>query len=118
MRIEEKGVPRSRAKDQVILDAVVVIPIAHAQVRARTTAVIAVAPAMLPTLSWKIWMKGNAVSVERTVVRSPMQNRTVSIIAKPRRPFRIMLPQMARGILIAALETILESANALVVGHT
>jgi hypothetical protein len=105
LRMREKGVPRSRAKDHVILEAVVVIPIAQAQVSASTTATIAVAPATLPTLSWKTWMKGKPVFVPRTVSKSPMQKRTVSIIAKPRRPLKIMLPQMARGMLIAAFET-------------
>ncbi len=86
-------------------DAVVVIPMAQAQVRARTTAVMAVAPAMDGTLSENIWMKGKPVSVPRTVSRSPMQKRRVSIMVKPKRPLKIMLPQMARGILIAAFET-------------
>jgi len=102
---EEKGVPRSRANDQVILDAVVVIPIAQAHVNARTTAAIAVAPAMLGTLSAKIWIKGKPVLVPTTVERSPMQNKTVRIMAKPNRPFNIIEPQIARGILTAAFET-------------
>lgn len=46
LMMEENGVPLSRAKDQVIRDAVVVMPMAHAHVRTRTTAPIAVAPAM------------------------------------------------------------------------
>ena len=46
-----KGVPRSRAKDQVIREAVVVIPIAHAHVSTNTTATITVAPATELTLS-------------------------------------------------------------------
>ena len=53
-RYLEKGRPLSRAKDQVILEAVVVIPIAHDHVRQRTTADMTDAPAMLPTLSAKI----------------------------------------------------------------
>jgi hypothetical protein len=102
---EEKGVPRSRANDHVILDAVVVIPIAQAHVNARTIATITVAPPILGALSAKIWMKGKSVLVATTVEMSPMQNKTVSIMAKPNRPFKIMEPQIARGMLTAAFET-------------
>jgi hypothetical protein len=43
--------------------------------------------------------------VATTVEMSPMQNKTVSIMAKPNRPFKIMEPQIARGMLTAAFET-------------
>lgn len=64
-----------------------------------------VIPGMLPIFNKFIFVFHLPVFVLRTVVRSPMENRRVSIMAKPRRPLRIMLPQMARGMLIAAFET-------------
>jgi hypothetical protein len=57
-------------------------------------------------------MNGKPVFVPTTVSKSPMQKRTVSIIANPRRPLNIILPQMARGMLMAALETADKSALA------
>lgn len=51
LRIREKGVPRSRAKAQVMRDAEVMIPVAHAQVRMSTMAPMTVAPATDRTLS-------------------------------------------------------------------
>ena len=51
LRMDENGVPLSRAKDQVIREAVVMMPVAHAHVSNRTMAPIAVAPAVERTLS-------------------------------------------------------------------
>src|SRR5437764_8396923 len=102
MRKSEKGVPRSRAKDHVMRDAVVVMPTAQAQVSERTTAPMTVAPAMEPTELWKIWMKGKPVAVSRTDWTLPRQKRMVSIMLNPRRPFMHMLMKMARGMLRAA----------------
>ena len=47
----EKGSPLSRAKDQVMRDAVVVMPTEQHQVRIRTTAPMVKAPLRFPTLS-------------------------------------------------------------------
>ena len=64
----DPGRPLSRAKDQVIRDAVVVIPRAHAHVGIRTTTPRTVAPAILGRLSRKTCRNGNPVSVLRTLL--------------------------------------------------
>jgi len=125
LRMVAQGVPLSLAKDQVMRDAVVMMPVAHAQVKARTTAPIAVAPAVDLTLSvetlggqetmnrgqesrnllLKIWINGYPVAVSSTESTSPRQNNIVSIIVKPTNPLMSMLQRMARGMFTAALST-------------
>ena len=101
LRNRHPGGPRSREKDQVILDAVATkLMVAHSCIIVIRAAMVR-APERLPTPCWKTNMNGKSVGVFMALSGLMRQKSRVSNIPNAMAPFRAILKTMARGTFFA-----------------
>ena len=96
-KICHPGKPRSRQKDQHILEAVASMPIFAEKAMVATMLIMAAVPATEPVQSRKICMKGYFVGVSRVFSTSFRLNRVASSTASPKAPLMKILVMMERG---------------------